>query len=227
MKYIQKGQEPEEFTQWKKAKPKKYQSKDWKKLNPSPKKVLHEALLREQGCICCYCERSISKNNSHIEHLVPKKGLNADPSLTFEYQNLLCSCDGNASENEGLTHCGIRKDDWFDAALMVSPLDKDCADCFCYTTTGKILPTDVAEKQKMAEETINRCNLNHPILKKMRQEAFRRVALQSLTDHKTQLSDSLTQEEISQLIQSYSQPDAKGRYLPFCTAIVYFLSTYY
>ncbi|MEN8217376.1 MAG: retron system putative HNH endonuclease [Pseudomonadota bacterium] len=227
MKYIQKGQEPEEFTQWKKAKPKKYQSKDWKKLNPLPKKALHEALLREQGYICCYCERAITKNNSHIEHLVPKKGPNAEPNLTFEYQNLLSSCDGNASDRCGLTHCGIRKDDWFDATLMVSPLDKDCANSFYYTMTGKILPTDVPEKQKAAEETINRCNLNHPILKKMRHEALRRVTLQSLTDNLTQLSDSPTQEEISQLIQSYSQPDAKGRYTPFCMAIIYFLSTYH
>jgi hypothetical protein len=119
----------------------------------------------------------------------------------------------------------IRKDDWFDAALMVSPLDKDCATYFRYTTTGKILPTEVSKKA--AEETINRCNLNHPILKKMRQEVLRRIALQSLTDNTTPLSDSPTIDEISQLIQSYSQPDAKGRYTPFCTAIIYFLSAYY
>ncbi len=224
MKYIQKGQE---FTQWKKTKPKKYQSKDWKKLNPLPKKALHDALLTEQGYICCYCERAITKNNSHIEHFVPKKGVNADSNLTFEYHNLLCSCDGNASENQGLTHCGIRKDDWFDAGLMVSPLNKDCADFFCYSTTGKILPTSVPEKQKAAEETINRCNLNHPMLKKMRHEVLKRITLQSLTDNKSQLLDNLTQEEISQLIQSYSQPDIQGKYTPFCTAIIYFLSTYF
>ncbi|MEK8017177.1 MAG: retron system putative HNH endonuclease [Candidatus Parabeggiatoa sp.] len=229
MKYIQKAPEPEEFAQWKQAKPKKYQSKDWKKLNPLPKQALHEALLKEQGHICCYCERALTKNNSHIEHFVPKKGPNADPNLTFEYQNLLCSCDGNAGhpENKGLTHCGIRKDDWFDAALMVSPLEKDCANYFRYTTAGKILLTSVSEKQQAAEETINRCNLNHPILKKMRHEVLRRIALQSLTDNTTLLSDSLTIDEISQLIQSYSQPDATGKYTPFCTTIIYFLSAYY
>jgi hypothetical protein len=108
---------------------------------------------------------------------------------------------------------------------MISPLDKDCANYFRYTTTGKIRPT--SEKQKAADETINRCNLNHPILKKMRHEALRRIALQSLTDNMTLLSDIPTQEEILQLIQSYSQPDAKGRYTPFCTAIIYFLSAYY
>jgi len=229
MKYIQKVPEPEEFVQWKQTNPKKYQSKDWKKLNPLPKHALHEALLKEQGYICCYCERAVSKNNSHIEHFVPKKGLNADPSLTFEYQNLLCSCNGNAghSESHGLTHCGIRKDDWFDVALMISPLDEDCANYFRYTMTGKILPAEVSETQLAAEETINHCNLNHPILKKMRHEVLKRLTLQSLTDNTTLLSDGLTQDEISQLIQSYSQPDAKGRYTPFCTAIIYFLSTCY
>jgi len=229
MKYIQKAPEPEEFVQWKRDKPKKYQSNDWKKLNPLPKNALHEALLKEQGYICCYCECALTKDNSHIEHFVPKKGPYADPNLTFEYQNLLCSCDGNAGhpENKGLTHCGNRKDDWFDATLMVSPLNEDCANYFRYTTTGQILPTEECEKQQAAQETINRCHLNHPILKKMRHEALKRIVLQSLTDNTTLLSDSLTRDEISQLIQSYSQPDDKGRYTPFCTAIIYFLSVYY
>ena len=95
------------------------------------------------------------------------------------------------------------------------------------TTAGKILLTSVSEKQQAAEETINRCNLNHPILKKRRHEALKRIALQSLTDNTTLLSDSLTRDEISQLIQSYSQQDTNGRYTPFCTAIIYFLSVYY
>jgi len=51
VKYIQKGPEPEEFTQWKPVKPNKYQSNDWKKLNPLPKNALHETLLKEQGYI--------------------------------------------------------------------------------------------------------------------------------------------------------------------------------
>jgi hypothetical protein len=41
---------------------------------------------------------------------------------------------------------------------------------------------------------------------------YKGIALQSLTDNTTLLSDSLTIDEISQLIQSYSQPDALGRY---------------
>jgi uncharacterized protein (TIGR02646 family) len=108
VKYIQKGQEPDELIQWKTDKPKKYQSNDWKKLNPLPKKALHQALLKEQGQICCYCEQRIDKENSHIEHFIPKKGQYAQPHLTFEYTNLLCSCNGNAenTENKGLTHCG-------------------------------------------------------------------------------------------------------------------------
>lgn len=227
MKYIQKGQEPEELIQWKTTKPKKYQSNDWKKLNPLPKKALHKALLKEQGDICCYCEQRIDKENSHIEHFIPKKGQHAKSNLTFEYTNLLCSCNGNAenTENQGLTHCGNRKDDWFDVSLMVSPLKKDCADFFRYTSAGQIRPTEQLEKQQAAEETINRCHLNHPILKKMRQEVLRRITLQSLTDNVTQIEQ--TQEDISQLIQSYSQQDIKGQYTPFSTAIIYFLSTYY
>jgi uncharacterized protein (TIGR02646 family) len=227
VKYIQKGQEPDEFIQWKTDKPKKYQSNDWKKLNPLPKKALHQALLKEQGQICCYCEQRIDKENSHIEHFIPKKGQYAQPHLTFEYTNLLCSCNGNAenTENKGLTHCGNRKADWFELKRMVSPLKKDCAEYFRYTSSGKILPTEQLEKQQAAEETINHCQLNHPILKKMRQEALKRITLHSLTDQVTHIEH--TQEEISLLIKYYSQQNVKGQYTPFCTAILYFLSTYF
>jgi hypothetical protein len=39
--------------------------------------------------------------------------------------------------------------------------------------------------------------------------------------------EELTDEEIQQLAQGYAQPDADGRYTPFCTAITYIFNQYF
>lgn len=54
MKYIRKGKEPEEFTNWKNL-----ENDDWKpnwddNFQAPEKPIVHESLLREQGYICCY-----------------------------------------------------------------------------------------------------------------------------------------------------------------------------
>jgi hypothetical protein len=80
---------------------------------------------------------------------------------------------------------------------------------------GEIRPNyTVPKKAKAAKATIEHCKLNHAILIKMREEA-----LEGLED--------LNQDEALQLIKSYQQRDSNGQYQAFCTAIIYFLSTYY
>ena len=35
------------------------------------RRMLREALIKEQGRICCYCMRRIYNNSAHIEHFFP------------------------------------------------------------------------------------------------------------------------------------------------------------
>ena len=63
MKYIQKGEEPTSFTDWKSKANQDWQP-TWDVLRASEKRDLHNALLKEQGYICCYCEMRIGKENS-------------------------------------------------------------------------------------------------------------------------------------------------------------------
>lgn len=58
------------------------------------KEILREALYKEQKGICCYCGQGIKlSDNLPIEHFKPKE---ADKyKNTFNYFNLLLSCDGN------------------------------------------------------------------------------------------------------------------------------------
>jgi hypothetical protein len=71
MKYIEKGKEPIEFTNWKKKKNSKW-TPSFGDLSGKEKLAVLNALKREQGFICCYCERSLESIDSHIEHFVPQ-----------------------------------------------------------------------------------------------------------------------------------------------------------
>lgn len=222
MKYIEKGEEPESFTVWKAS-----ENEDWKPhwddfRSPQKSKV-HEALIQEQGYLCCYCGLRIDRNSSHIEHLKPRAHY---PKLALEYSNLLASCPGEGDDQdqkqsqELLTkaeHCGPWKKDWYDADLMVSPMTKNCADYFIYTGFGEILPTDDPTMQVAANATIERLGLNNAKL-----EASRRRALQAILP----ILEGLSIDEMKKLAQAYSQKDAEGKYVRFCTAIISFLERY-
>ena len=50
--------------------------------NPE-KRELHEALIQEQGDICCYCGMRITRESSHIEHLKPQSSTDLDLSVEY------------------------------------------------------------------------------------------------------------------------------------------------
>ena len=85
MRYIRKGDEPESL-----ANLKALTNEDWKPTYEDDcrgevKTQLHNALLQEQGYICCYCGMAIAKEDSHIEHLKPRS---IYPNLALEFTNI-------------------------------------------------------------------------------------------------------------------------------------------
>lgn len=216
MKYIKKGEEPESFKAWK-ALAKTTPNWGYSYLQNPEKRELHDALLREQGYICCYCGMRITRESSHIEHLIPQS--TPDPDLSVEYTNLLASCQREREPRKPI-HCGVAKEDWYDENLMVSPLKQNCIDFFIYTDDGQILDTDIPEKKAAATATIDRLCLNIPKLTAMREEVIKNL----LADIDI---DELTDEERQKLIQGFEQPDAKGQYQEFWGAIAYILKQYF
>lgn len=229
MKYIKKGEEPESLTKWKAL-----ANEDWTptydELRGQEKTDLYNALLREQGFICCYCGMRITKENSdlnknisvinidtcHIEHLKPQS---LYPELALEYKNLLASCQAERDKDPPPPiRCGSKKDNWYDENLMVSPLETNCIDFIRYSGSGEILPTDDPNKKAAAQTTIDKLGLNIDKLRTMRQEAIDGVLLNI---------DELTTEEIQQLVQGYEQLDNNEQYTPFCAAIAYILKQYF
>lgn len=222
MKYIEKREEPESFTAWKALENENWKP-HWDDFRSPQKPKVHEALIQEQGYLCCYCGLRIGKSNSHIEHLKPRAHY---PELALEYSNLLASCPGEGDDqNQGKSqepltlaeHCGPWKQDWYDSDLMVSPLMENCADYFIYTGFGEILPTDDPTMKVAASQTIRRLGLNNSKL-----EASRRSALQAILP----ILEGLSTDEIQKLAKAYSQKDVEGKYTRFCAAIISFLERY-
>jgi uncharacterized protein (TIGR02646 family) len=216
VKYIKKGEEPESFKAWK-ALAKTTPNWGYSYLQNPEKQKLHEALLREQGYICCYCGMRITRESSHIEHLKPQS--TPDPELSVEYTNLLASCQREREPRKPI-HCGVAKDNWYDENLIVSPLKQNCIDFFIYTEDGQILETDALDKKAAAATTIKMLCLNIPKLIAMREEVIKNL----LADIDI---DELTDEEKQKLVQGFEQPDANGQYQEFWGAIAYILNQYF
>jgi uncharacterized protein (TIGR02646 family) len=184
---------------------------------PNPEKAdVHEALLEEQGYICCYCGRRVNTGESHIEHLVPRKLCRG---RELDYTNMLASCEGGTRDSPpSENHCGHRKDNWYESRLFVSPLDPDCESYFTFTTAGEILPVSDPARAKKAKETIRRLGLDISKLTRMRREALEPI-IEGI--------DSLTADEGKFLLTQFNQRDTSGRYTPFCFAIVSVLRQYF
>ena len=167
MKYIVKEAEPIAFTTWKNL-----ANENWKptynELSGTEKDTVYDALLKEQGFICCYCERELRKNDYHIEHLKPKDK-HKYPQFQLEYSNLLCSCQRELKSGEP-RHCGNSKDNWFDEQLFISPLNPDCEIKFKYTYDGYIEPKD--ENDVSTKTTIEKLHLGIDKLNAMRKGAI-------------------------------------------------------
>ncbi|MEG4166690.1 MULTISPECIES: retron system putative HNH endonuclease [unclassified Microcoleus] len=203
MKYIQKGKEPQKFSDWKAIQKSLGVNYDYKYLSNPEKKAVHISLLSEQGYICCYCCMRVEQSNSHIEHLAPQS--KTDSELSLDYTNMLSSCGRYPNWPE---YCGNKKQNF---AIGVSPLQANCEEFFNYSSIGEILPTaNNLAHQKEAQRTIEVLGLNHFDLTEGRKQAFEAL-------------EGITQEEAELLAQVCQQMNAQGQYQPFCNAVLYFL----
>lgn len=201
MKFIEKQQEPQAYTDWKALANDNWQP-SYDDLSGDPKKALKDALMVEQGHLCCYCECRLTDNDAHIEHFRPQSDPTVDP---LDYSNMLCSCQDQLKKAEP-RHCGNQKGDWFDDALLVSPLDPEGERRFSFTGDGNIQPK--AATDHAAIETINRLSLDIPKLNALRASAIEPF-----------LEASLREEELQQFVTAYLHNNESGLYGEFWTTI--------
>jgi len=200
MKYIVKGTEPQELTDFKAD-----ATPDWTPsydgLTRVAKNAVKESLLQEQGYICCYCERRIADRTSHIEHFNPQERGEVDP---LDFSNMLCSCQQKLKKGDP-RHCGNLKDNWFDDTLLVSPLSSTCESKFGFKGDGTIYPIDENEAAKI---TIRKLGLDIRKLNALRESAI-----------KPFLDDTLSDEEFRLFVEGYLRLSSDGKYNPFPTTI--------
>ncbi len=208
MKHIEKGLEPEGFTEWKALENDGWQP-SYGNLSGEPKNAVKESLMKEQGYLCCYCERRLTDNDSHIEHFRPQSDPAVDP---LDYTNMLCSCQNQLKKGEP-RHCGNLKDEWFDNALLISPLDAGCESRFFFTADGNIYVNSMTDSA--AKETIERLGLNIPKLKALRASSIEPF-----------LEETLGEEEIRDFVRGYLSKDGNGMYGEFWTTIQYLFKDY-
>lgn len=209
MKYIKKEFfEPGFFKGWKKGDHEDWVP-SWGALDGTDeKKKLKEVLMKEQGYICCYCNIRISNINSHIEHFRPKNSETGFPEHALNYQNLIASCTNKK-------HCGMKKDNWFDEQLLLSPLNPDCEIRFGFYSDGRIYP--VHEDDLPAKSTISRLGLDR--LNKERKKAIEASGLFDIIDE-------LSRDEINLWIETLLEKDEDEQYTEFCMAVVCVLKNY-
>lgn len=226
MHKIQKQPEPEHFRLWKQqflvnnGREALYSdltgTEEYKKLKAD--------LLKEQGYICCYCERQIGrsrKKDSDIEHFMPRHPdrRQLTPSeceqcenAQMDYNNIMASCLG---EEIGMDdHCNHKKDNWYDFSLCVSPVEDEIEKLFGFRKDGRMV---VLGGNAKAEAMRSHLNLNSHILLEQRKEAYDAV-MEAEFENVELLND---EEYIHDTIDFYCQKDENGYYSQFCSMITY------
>jgi len=197
MKHIVKDQNTPLFDKWR-------ASANEGELRYPEKPEVKNSLMKEQGYICCYCERRLTDGDSHIEHFNPQSNNAVDP---LDYSNMLCSCQDRLEKGER-QHCGVLKDNWFDDQLLVSPLDPDCAGHFAYTADGNIKPA--TKSDDAARMTIEKLGLNINKLIALRKEAIEPF-----------LEEDLDEQDFFKFVSGYPLKNADGMFGEFWTTIDY------
>jgi uncharacterized protein (TIGR02646 family) len=150
MKFIIKGNEP---AAWK-----AYRETPGVDFDAIPE--LKEALLNEQGYLCCYCMNGIKEDNMKVEHYKPRS---IYPELKMDYTNLFAACKGNFCTEK---HCDTKKQN---TELTIHPADpkNNCEAIIGYSTNGKLTYSDGYKRD--IEDTLN---LNNSVLVSNRKGAL-------------------------------------------------------
>ncbi|SKB07924.1 TIGR02646 family protein [Prosthecobacter debontii] len=128
---------------------------DWNRRSNKVRKVrraIKDHLYRHQYGLCGYCEGSLGELGRHTEHVEPKAGIGGNPARTFDYSNLIASCQGDTDKPKPAqdASCGHYKDQQIHAdgvytpADFISPREPGCDQQFRYLLDGRVEPTALA-----------------------------------------------------------------------------------
>ena len=176
------------------------------------KDELRDALLKEQGFLCCYCMQRISAPAMKIEHWASQAD-NDDKRLS--YDNLLGACTGGEGKRWKHQTCDTHKGK---SKLTLHParVPPDCAKVVQYPSNGETMSDD-EDIQRDLDETLN---LNTETLVKNRREVLYGLTRDLLGKRKngTWPEGLLEKERLK-----WTSLDGAGMYLEYCQVAVYYL----
>lgn len=212
MKYIEKREPPKSLEEYKLSEGASFD--DLSDNHSRIKREIKNSLMAEQGYICCYCGKRIDRNNSVIEHFLPKDD-EKFPQLQLEYSNLLASCNGGNQERaknikyQGKKFplsCDNKKGN---RVIGVCPTNPNCESYFEYDEDGGIY--GINDKANWAIKILG---LDNEFLKNQRKAA--------IDAYKDLPEDTDWQYEINCL----SSLNRDGQYEPYCFAVIYYIKHY-
>ena len=206
MKHIDKGKEPSSLITHRKQ-----QNADYGNLPTKAKKEIREALLQEQGFVCCYCMQRIQEDTMKIEHWKPQRHAHSQ----LDYHNLLAACDGNEGAERKEQHCDTHKGEF---EISINPADnvKNCEHFVEYRKNGTIY-----SKNHVIDEELNVIlNLNVETLKENRATIIDQVK-NEITRVKGK-NASWPIRYVKKIIRKYENK-IDEKYIPYCQVVIYFL----
>ena len=168
-------------------------NKRWGDMSPEDRREIAYNLLKWQRFCCAYCGCRIQidrKDHWHIEHFVP---LRVNKSKEFNWENLFLACTCKSRE-----YCASYKDEQknkFRDNDILKPDEQNPDEYLTYDAEIVKSRENIADKT-LANNTINRLNLNHYKLREKRLQALR--SLDSLIVEIDSL-DNLEVEDVRQI----------------------------
>lgn len=228
MKNIVKEQEPKTLVEYRCTNKSSLTYKSARNIFDNYKdknKGLKQALLEDQGYICCYCMQRIGNNPStKIEHFHP---ISKYPEKTLDYNNLFVACNGITTsrptnkEEKRIRHCDTSKGDCEgkkkikndSCDLTINPISGEKY-ITSYSNNGEIKYLDLVEND--IEEILN---LNNHILKRNRKAILKAV----ITEITRKRNSAWTVSQIKNKIREYQEKNKEDKYKSYCKVVIYFL----
>ena len=163
-----KGPAPKVLTGWQ-AKP----NADWDSLPAGDKDQVRDALLRDQGHLCAYCQRRIPTRDERmkVEHWLAQSG----GKDKLRWGNLLGVCLGDEGAETGASageqHCDTARGD---AGLFLHPVEgagPSAVEHLGYTPEGQVRPRETPQKAAVQAD-IDALNLNAAPLRRERRIVY-------------------------------------------------------
>lgn len=177
---------------------------------------LKEALLNEQGYICCYCMKRIDAHTMDVEHWQTQT---ARPELRMAYTNLMASCvPPTVFEGEEHEHCNRKRDS---LPLGINPLDRlaNCDETISYNSKdGKVVCTD------FQNDLDNILNLNcKPLMRNRKGVIDATVQVMNKTLSIAQKNTRWKKQALNKEMKRWSSKDDDGMFREYCMVAVYYL----